>query len=63
MNELMVLVQGQGRNTDDFFCHVAKTRAGSNMRVAMEDFMVWAKKFDLSIHRNTVGKPTSKAID
>ena len=66
MNELMVLLQGQGGNTDEdikFFGHVAKTRAGSNMRVAMGDFMVWAQKLDLSIHHNNFGKPTSKAFD
>jgi hypothetical protein len=66
MNELMVLLQGQGGNTDEdinFFGHVAKTRAGSNMRVAMGDFMVWAQKLDLSIHQNTIGKQTSRAIN
>jgi hypothetical protein len=53
MNELMVSLQGQGGNTDEdinFFSHAAKTRAGSNMRVTMGDFMVWAQKLDLSIH-------------
>jgi hypothetical protein len=66
MNELMVLLQGWGSNTDKdiyFFGHAAKTRAGSDMRVAMGDFMVWAQKLDLSIHQNTVGKPTSRAIN
>jgi hypothetical protein len=66
MNELMVLLQGRGGNTDAdifFFGHAAKTRAGSDMRVAMEDFMVRAQKLDLSIHQNSVGKPTSRAID
>jgi hypothetical protein len=65
MNELMVSLQGWGGNTDEdiiFFCHAAQTRAGSNMRVAIGDFMVWAQKFNLSIHQNTVGKPTSRAI-
>ena len=65
MNKLMVLLQGQGGNTDEdinFFGHAAKTRAGSNMRVAMGDFMVWAQKLDLSIHQNTNGKPTSRAF-
>ncbi len=49
INELMVLLQGWGGNTDEdinFFCHAAKTRAGSNMRVGMGDFMVWAQKLD-----------------
>jgi hypothetical protein len=43
--------------------HAAKTRAGSNTRVAIGDFMVWAQKLDLSVHKNTIGKPTSRAID
>ncbi len=30
-----------------FFGHAAKTRAGSNMRVAMGNFMVWAQKIGL----------------
>jgi hypothetical protein len=66
INELMVSLQGQGGNTDDdinFFCHAAKTRAGSDMRVVMGDFMVWAQKLDLSIHQNTNGEPTSRAFD
>jgi hypothetical protein len=44
MNELMVLLQGRGSNTDKefFFDCAAKTIAGSHMRVAMGDFMVWA---------------------
>jgi hypothetical protein len=46
-----------------FFGHAAKTRAGSDMRVAMGDFMVWAQKLDLSVHQNTNGKPTSRAFD
>ncbi len=46
-----------------FFGHAAKTRAGSDMRFAMGDFMVWAQKLDLSIHQNTNGKPTSRAFD
>jgi hypothetical protein len=46
-----------------FFGHAAKTRAGSNMRVAMGDFMVWAQKLDLSVYQNTNGKPTSRAFD
>jgi hypothetical protein len=44
-----------------FFGCAAKPRAGSNMKVAMGDFMVWAQKMGLSIHQNTVGKPTSRA--
>ncbi len=66
INELMVLLQGWGGNTDEdinFFGHAAKTRAGSDMRVAMGDFMVWAQKLDLSVHQNTNGKPTSRAFD
>ncbi len=64
MNGLMVLLQGRGGNTDeDFFCHAAKTRAGSDMRVAIGDFMVWAQKLDLSVHQNTIGKPTSRVFD
>ncbi len=60
----MVSLQGQGSNTDeDFFCHAAKTRAGSEISVAMGDFMVWAQKLDLSVHQNTNGKPTSKAFN
>jgi hypothetical protein len=62
----MVLLQGRGGNTNEdinFFGHAAKTRAGSNMRVAMGDFMVWAQKLNLSIHQNTNGKPTSRAFD
>jgi hypothetical protein len=46
-----------------FFGHAAKTRAGSDMRVAMGDFMVWAEKLDLSVHQNTIGKPTSRTFD
>jgi hypothetical protein len=46
-----------------FFGHAAKTRAGRNMRVMLGDFMVWAQKLDLSVHQNTVGKPTSRAFD
>ncbi len=46
-----------------FFGHAAKTRAGSDMRVAMGDFMVWAQKLDLSVHQNTNGKLTSRAFD
>jgi hypothetical protein len=46
-----------------FFGHAAKSRAGSNMRVAMGNFMVWAQKLDLSVHHNNFGKPTSKAFD
>jgi hypothetical protein len=46
-----------------FFGHAAKTRAGSDMRVAMGDFMGWAQKLDLSIHQNTVGKPAPRAIN
>jgi hypothetical protein len=45
------------------FGHAAKTRAGSGMRVAMGDFMVWAQKLDLSVHQNTNGKPTSTAFN
>jgi hypothetical protein len=45
------------------FGHAAKTRAGSNMRVAMGDFMVWAQKLGPSIHQNIDGKPTSRAFD
>jgi hypothetical protein len=45
------------------FGHAAKTRAGSNMRIATGDFMAWAQKLDLSVHQNIVGKPTSRAID
>ncbi len=66
INELMVLLQGWGSNTDEcinFFGHAAKTRAGSDMRVAMGDFMVCAQKLDLSVHQNTNGKPTSRAFD
>jgi hypothetical protein len=66
MNELMVLLQGRGSNTDEdiiFFGHAAKTRAGSDMRVAMGDFMVWAHSLDLSVHQNTDGKPTSRTFD
>ncbi len=66
INELLVSLQGQGGNTDEdinVFGHEAKTIAGSNMRVARGDFMVWAQKLDLSIHQNTNGKPTSRAFD
>jgi hypothetical protein len=65
ITELMVLLQRQGGNTDEdiFFCHAAKTRACSNIRVAMGDFMVWAQKLDQSVHQNTNGKPTSRAFD
>ncbi len=66
INELMVSLQGRDGNTDEvinFFGHAAKTRAGSNMRVAMGDFMVWAQKLDLSVHQNINGKPTSRAFD
>ncbi len=62
----MVSLQGRGGNTDEdinFFGHAAKTRAGSNMRDAMEDFMVWAQKLDLSVPQNTNRKPTSRALD
>jgi hypothetical protein len=66
MNDLIVSLQGRGSNNDEdiyFFGHAAKTRAGSNMRVAMGDFTVWAQKLDLSVHQNAVGKPTSRAFD
>ncbi len=66
INELIVSIQGWGGNTDEdikFFGHAAETRAGSDMRVAMGDFMVWAQKLDLSVHQNTNGKPTSRAFD
>jgi hypothetical protein len=46
-----------------FFGHAAKTIAGSNMRVAKGDLTVWGQKLDLSLHQNTIGKPTSKAFD
>jgi hypothetical protein len=46
-----------------YFGHAAKNRAGSNIRVTMGDFMVWAQKLDLSIHKNTNGKPTSRAFN
>ena len=62
----MVLLQGWGGNTDEginFFGHAAKTRAGSDMRVAMGDFMVWAQKLDLSVHQNTNRKPTSRTFN
>jgi hypothetical protein len=45
------------------FCHAAKTRAGSYLRVAMGDFMVWAQKLGLSVNQNINGKPTSRAFD
>jgi hypothetical protein len=45
------------------FGHAAKTRADSNMRVVMGDFMVWAQKLDLSVYQNINGKPTSRAFD
>jgi hypothetical protein len=66
MNELMVSLQGQGSNTDEdiiIFSHAAKTIAGSHMRVAMGDLMVWAQKLDLSLHQDTIGKSTSRAFD
>jgi hypothetical protein len=66
MNELMVSLQGRGGNTDEdiiFFGRAARTRAGSHMRVTMGYFMVWAQKLDLSLHQNTIGKPTSRAFD
>ncbi len=59
------MLQEWGGNTDEdiiIFGHVAKTRAGSNMRVAMGDFLVWAQKLDLSVHQNINGKPTSRAF-
>jgi hypothetical protein len=62
----MVSLQGRGHNTDEdiiFFGPAEKTRAGSNMRVMMGDFMVWAQKLNLSVHQNTVGKPTSRVFD
>jgi hypothetical protein len=57
MDELMVLFQGWGSSTDEdinFFVHAAKTIAGSHMRVAMGDLMVWAQKLDLSLHQDTI---------
>jgi hypothetical protein len=66
INELMVSLQGWGGNTDEdinFFGHAAKTRAGSNIRVAMGDLMVWAQKLNLSVQQNTNRKPTSRAFD
>jgi hypothetical protein len=65
MNKLMVSFWGWGGDTDEdiIFCHAAKTIAGSHMRVAMGDLMVWAQKLDLSLHLDTIGKPRSRAFD
>jgi hypothetical protein len=66
MNELMVSFQGRGGNNDEdiiIFGHAATTIAGSHMRVAMGDLMVWAQKLDLSLHQGKIGKPTSRAFD
>jgi hypothetical protein len=66
MNELMVSFQGRGGVTDEniiFFGRAAKTIAGSHMRVAMGDSTIWGQKLDLSLHQDTIGKPTSRAFD
>jgi hypothetical protein len=46
-----------------FFCHAAKTIVGSHMRVAMGDLTNWGQKLNLSLHQDTIGKPTSRAFD
>jgi hypothetical protein len=42
---------------------VAKTIAGSYMRVAMGKWMVEAKKMDLNFHQDTIEKQTSRTIN
>ena len=44
------------------FWWMAKTVAGSYMRVRMEDLLVWGQKLDPALHQDTTGKPTSRAI-
>jgi hypothetical protein len=46
-----------------FFGHATKTIAGSHMRVAMGDLMVWGQKLDLCLLQDTIGKPASRAFD
>jgi hypothetical protein len=42
---------------------MAKTVAGSYMRVMIGDLMVWALKLDTNLHQNTIGKLSSRAFD
>jgi hypothetical protein len=42
---------------------MAKTVAGSYMRVMMGDLMVWALKLDPNNHQNIIGKLSSKAFE
>jgi hypothetical protein len=46
-----------------FFWWVAKTGAGSYMRVMMGDLMVWALKLDPNLHQSTIRKLSSRAFD
>jgi hypothetical protein len=66
MNKSMVCFRDRGGNTDEdinFFGCAAKTMAGSHMRIAMEDLTVWGQELDLSLHQDTIGKPTSRAFN
>jgi hypothetical protein len=46
-----------------FFWWMAKTVAGTYMRVTMGDLMVWALKLDPNLHQSTIGKLSSRAFD
>ncbi len=46
-----------------YFWWAAKTIAGSYMRVTIGDLPVWGQKLDPNLHHDTLGKPTSRAID
>jgi hypothetical protein len=42
---------------------MAKTVAGSYMRVTMGDLRIWALKLDPNLHQSTIGKLSSRAFD
>jgi hypothetical protein len=46
-----------------YFWLVAKTVAGSYMRVTMGDLLVWALKLDPSLHQDTIGELSSSAFN
>jgi hypothetical protein len=46
-----------------FFGWAAKTIASSYMRVVMGKQMVEAEKLNPNLHQDTIGKPTSRAIN
>jgi hypothetical protein len=66
MNELMVSFQRWARSADDDInlcvVGVAKTVAGSYMRVTMGDLLVWALKLDPSLHQDTIEESSHQGL-